>query len=233
MAGLQWRKVRRARLARPRAAAMMAGGAGRVRRAGPGGRMTTIELTLAIAALLITPGPTNTLLAVAGAERGLGRAMRLIPAELAGYLTTVTPLALLGGTLEAGAPELRPVITAVAALWILWLALGFWRKSTAGDGGDGDAAPAVTAFKVFVTTLLNPKALIFGFALLPAGASLPAAFVNFVVQIVIVATLWAGFGHLLRRADGSRAGLPAWFYRLAAAWLIIVAVLLGWRVITG
>ena len=91
----------------------------------------------------------------------------------------------------------------------------------------------MTAFKVFVTTLLNPKALVFGLVLLPAGASLPAAFVNFVVQIVIVATLWAGFGHLLRRADGSRTGLPAWLYRLAAAWLIIVAVLLGWRVITG
>jgi threonine/homoserine/homoserine lactone efflux protein len=198
--------------------------------------MTTIELTLAIAALLITPGPTNTLLAVAGAERGLVRALQLIPAELAGYLTTVTPLALLGGTLLAGAPELRPVITAAAALWICWLALGFWQKSrpaTVDDVGAVETAPAVTAFKVFVTTLLNPKALIFGLALLPAGPSLPAAFVNFVVQIVIVATLWAGFGHLLRQADRSRAGLPAWLYRLAAGWLVIVAALLAWRIVAG
>ena len=217
---------------------MMAGGAGLVRREDRG-RMTTFELTLAIAALLITPGPTNTLLAIAGAERGVTRAVRLIPAELAGYLTTVTPLALLGGTLLAAAPELRPVITSVAALWVAWLALGFWRMAraqgaAAGSGGRDDArAPAVTAAKIFITTLLNPKALVFGLVLLPAGPSLPAAFVNFVLQIVVVATIWATFGHLLRQADQTRAGLPPWLQRFAAIWLAIVATLLAYRVVSA
>lgn len=201
--------------------------------------MTTFELTLAIAALLITPGPTNTLLAVAGAERGVARAVRLIPAEIAGYLTTVAPLAVLGGTLLAAAPEVRPVITAVAALWVGWLALGFWRMARAQGGGAGSGgevdtrAPAVTAAKIFVTTLLNPKALVFGLVLLPAGPSLPAAFVNFVLQIVVVATLWATFGHLLRQADRTRAGLPPWLTRLAAIWLAIVATLLAYRVVAA
>ena len=197
--------------------------------------MTTVELTVAIAFLLITPGPTNTLLAVAGAERGVARAVRLIPAELAGYLTTVAPLALVGGTLLSAVPQLRPVLTAVAALWVAWLAIGFWRMARAQDsGGHGaDARPAVTAAKIFVTTLLNPKALVFGLVLLPAGPSLPAAFGNFVLQIVVVATLWAGVGHRLRQADRSRTGLPPWVQQQAAVWLAIVATLLAWRVVTG
>ena len=51
-------------------------------------------LTLALLALLLTPGPTNTLMALAGAERGLGGAARLIPAEIAAYLAVTLPLAL-------------------------------------------------------------------------------------------------------------------------------------------
>jgi threonine/homoserine/homoserine lactone efflux protein len=200
--------------------------------------MTHVELTLAIAALLVTPGPTNTLLAVAGAERGAARALRLIPAELAGYLTTVTPLALLGERLLDAAPQMRPVMTAVAALWVGWLAARFWRRSRAARGatpapGDSATLPAVTAAQVFVTTLLNPKALVFGLILLPAGPSLPGAFFNFIVQIVVVAALWASLGHLLRQADRSQAGLPAWLQRLAAIWLGIVSAFLAWRAIAG
>jgi len=100
-------------------------------------------------------------------------------------------------------------------------------------GRDDARAPAVTAAKIFSTTLLNPKALVFGLVRRPAGPSLSAAFVNFVLQIVVVATLWATFGHLLRQADRTRAGLPAWLQRLAAIWLAIVATLLAYRVVSA
>jgi threonine/homoserine/homoserine lactone efflux protein len=55
--------------------------------------MTGFELTVAVLVLLLTPGPTNSLMLLAGAERGLTGALRLIPAEVAGYLLTVLPLA--------------------------------------------------------------------------------------------------------------------------------------------
>jgi threonine/homoserine/homoserine lactone efflux protein len=204
----------------------------------PGPPMTTVELTLAIAFLLITPGPTNTLLALAGAEGGMTRALGLIPAELAGYLSTVTPLALLGTTLLAQAPVMEPVITATAAAWVAWLAVGFWRRAMAAGnqpGGDSAAKPpapaSVSAWAVFVTTLLNPKALVFGLVLLPAGPSLAGAFAIFVGQIVIVAALWGFLGHLLRRADRAESGLPRWILQLAAAWLAVVAGLLVLRIV--
>ncbi len=43
--------------------------------------MSLPELAAAIFLLLVTPGPTNSLVALAGAERGMGRALRVIPAK--------------------------------------------------------------------------------------------------------------------------------------------------------
>jgi len=51
-----------------------------------------VSFTLAVLALLVTPGPTNTLLAASGAIAGLARSMRLIPAELCGYLAAIATL---------------------------------------------------------------------------------------------------------------------------------------------
>ena len=68
--------------------------------------MTMSELTFAILALLLTPGPTNTLVALAASATGWGRALRLLPYEIAAYLLVTLPLALLGAlALEAVAVE--------------------------------------------------------------------------------------------------------------------------------
>lgn len=72
--------------------------------------MTLVELGLALTVLLLTPGPTNTLMLMAGAERGLARALWLIPVELAAYLAVVLPLALLAEGLAAQMGILRPVV---------------------------------------------------------------------------------------------------------------------------
>lgn len=60
--------------------------------------MTPPELSLAVLALLLTPGPTNALMLLAGAERGLAGAARLSPVALAGHFLTVLPLAVAGAT---------------------------------------------------------------------------------------------------------------------------------------
>lgn len=185
--------------------------------------METTRFTLAVLALLLTPGPTNTLLALAGMQEGLARAARLVPAELLAYLLVVLPLAAAGGALLARASLLAGAVTLGAALWVMWLAARLWRMPDAWTG-HGD----VTARRVFVTTLLNPKAPIFGLVLLPpaSAAGFPAHLGIFVACVATVAGLWAGGGALAawrgRGAPAGRAQLCV--RRIAAAWLALLSV---------
>ena len=78
--------------------------------------MSTLTFLFAVLALLLAPGPTNTLIGLAGAQHGLHRVARLIPAELAGYLTAIVPVALLGGQVLASAPGLATGLKLAAAL---------------------------------------------------------------------------------------------------------------------
>lgn len=175
--------------------------------------MTTVQLALALLGLLLTPGPTNTLLALAGAERGWRAALRLIPFEVAAYLLVVVPLATLGAAVTEALPVLRPVLAVVAGAWVMSLAIRMWRLPTAG-------APAeVTARRVFLTTLLNPKALLIGLALLP-GPDLAGRVVLFAGLIVAVAAVWAALGACMSaRADCPARSSAPLIRRLAATWL--------------
>lgn len=182
--------------------------------------MTTLDLTLAVLALLLTPGPTNSLMLLAGAERGLSGALRLIPAELAGYLLIVLPLALAGTTVLADHRALRTAVTLAAAVWVAVLAVKLWRGPEADGGGRSVGARAL-----FVTTALNPKALIFGLVLLPSPDRLMVNLALFVVLVALVALLWAGIGAALRNGTGqSRATF--FLRRLASVWLAAISVVL-------
>ncbi|MDZ4312477.1 MAG: hypothetical protein U1A24_18165 [Cypionkella sp.] len=183
--------------------------------------MTMIELTLAIFVLLITPGPTNTLLFLGGAERGHRAALWLIPAELAGYLVVVVPLTLLGAALLHDAPRARAVVAIAAGLWVAWLALKLWLPQNLPKGASG-----VSAGLVFTTTMLNPKALIFGLVLLPSPDHLVANLGLFAALVVIVAAGWAGFGAWLGGMSGHQSGPMLWFRRGASVWLSVVSLTL-------
>ena len=65
---------------------------------------------LAVLAVLATPGPTNTLMAVAGATLGLRKGLRLIPAEVAGYLTSISLLIFVFQPVVAALPVAATVL---------------------------------------------------------------------------------------------------------------------------
>lgn len=185
--------------------------------------MSFPELGLAVLALLVTPGPTNTLLAIAGAERGWRDALHLIPAELCGYLAVVVPLALIGGQVAEAAPVLRMGLTLIAALWVAWLAWSLWREPAVVRG-----SVAVTARRVAITTFLNPKALVFGLLLLPAAdtARLLANIGLFMALVVGAASAWAATGAAFRSGQPEAPqGLPPTWRRSAA---LLLAGLSAW-----
>jgi threonine/homoserine/homoserine lactone efflux protein len=181
--------------------------------------LRTLDFLFAVWALLLTPGPTNTLLALSGAATGLGRAVRLMPAELAAYLLVSVPLAVCGAELLAQWPDAARLLKLAAALWVSVLAVKLWRFEAApGTAGD------VTARRVFITTLMNPKALIIGLVLLPPGGApeFPLHLGLFAGSVLAVAGLWVGAGALLRR--GTAGATPVLFRRAAACWLAVLAI---------
>jgi threonine/homoserine/homoserine lactone efflux protein len=181
--------------------------------------MTLTVFALSLLALLVSPGPTNTLIALGGATRGFVRALPLIGAELSGYLLVITPLALFGRPLIEAHPGLSTAVRIAAAIWVMWLALRLWKRP-----GIGDAGGLVTFRQVFVTTLLNPKALVIGLALLPATTPLGLLpwLSLFAVTVMVVASGWIAAGALLGRATAGQA--PPLLRRGAAGYLGFVAV---------
>ena len=149
----------------------------------------------ALLALLLAPGPTNTLMAISGAGRGgLPRVLRLMPAELAGYLTTIVPLTLLGTELFAALPGFAMALKLAAAIWVFYLALKLWRATDAGE-----EQAEITGLRVYITTVLNPKALIIALVLLPAWHD-PAFLPRLGLLCLIVgaaALIWGAAGALL------------------------------------
>lgn len=184
--------------------------------------MSWWAFALSVVALLVTPGPTNTLLALAGAGQGVRRSLPLLVAELCAYLLTVSTLTLLLGATLARSPELMAVSRVLAAAWVLFLAVKLWGAPLFPVGGDG----GVSARRVFVTTLLNPKGLIIGTVLLPQ-LGWPEVFPwlgLFAVLVVLIALVWLTVGAVVLRRLGAYA--PRLVPRMAALTLALFSTLL-------
>jgi threonine/homoserine/homoserine lactone efflux protein len=118
---------------------------------------------LAAVTLLIVPGPTNMLLAAAGAASGWRRALPLLVAVLVAYLTAVGLIRLVLGPVVAAAPVVATILKVMVATYLAMIAVRMWLRA----GPEASAAP--TTRQIFVATLLNPKSLIFAIGILPAG----------------------------------------------------------------
>ena len=187
--------------------------------------MDLFAFSLAALSLLATPGPTNTLLATAAAAAGARRALRLLPAELGGYFLSILILRGVLGPIIAASPLLKLALHAAVALYLLYLAAMLWRHgSSEGDGGR-----PITPLRIFLTTLLNPKAGIFAFTLMPDGLGLLELrpwLTVLAVEIAAAGGGWIVLGSVLRRSF-SGVLAPRVGYRLSATVLVLLAGLLG------
>lgn len=181
--------------------------------------MTYSTFLFAVLALLLTPGPTNTLIGLAGAQSGLQSLRRLLPAELFGYLTTVVPAAWFGTMMIELWPPATGLLKLIAAAWVMYLAVGLW-----GPRSDVVRSDEVTAKRVYITTALNPKALIVAFVLLP-----PPTDAQFLLKLALfcvvasgVALIWGTFGTVAHTKVGGSNRLTA-IRRAASIWLAIVS----------
>jgi len=146
--------------------------------------------------LLLTPGPTNTLLAAYGAAFGWRAGAVMVLAEALGYALAVSFFASIAGVL-AGLPAGLAAMKLAAAAWLLFSAVQLWRARAA----ETVEAPARAFLRVLATTLFNPKAMIVGVVLVPGdgAAHLPLWISAYVLLSMTAGLAWVLAGSLLPR----------------------------------
>jgi threonine/homoserine/homoserine lactone efflux protein len=194
-------------------------------RFGYGRAMETIAFMAGAGSLLATPGPTNTLLAASGASAGVRRSLPLLAAELAGYGLAISLLRFVLGPLVTLVPVFGVAMGLAVTFYLLHLAVAFWRH----DAAEMDGAGPVTFRRVFTTTLLNPKAIIFAFTILPRTTDvfgLAPWVALLAAQISVIGACWILLGATIHKSFHSAARAKAG-YRLSALVLVAVASVVG------
>jgi threonine/homoserine/homoserine lactone efflux protein len=164
-----------------------------------------ILFTLAVLALLATPGPTNTLLMTSGATTGPASSWRLIPAEIAGYTIAILAIGFVIGPFIAESWALGMALRVCVALYLTWVATRLWRHPTA----EIDSGRLIRPRDVFIATLLNPKALLFGLGIVPLHDPHAVAYmIAFCLMVAAVGASWICLGAAIRRGLLPKAGVP-------------------------
>lgn len=158
-----------------------------------------LTMALYVALVLIMPGPTNTLLLSSGLKVGVRQTSPLIAAEALGYVTSISLWGFFLSALSVSRPWLPAIVKLLSSAYILYLAARIWRQSGALQHV---AANPVGLRDMFVTTLMNPKALLFGSTFFPLAAFQTAAdfgrtMATFLVVLVPIAIGWSYLGMLL------------------------------------
>ncbi|MDR0212944.1 MAG: LysE family translocator [Comamonas sp.] len=173
---------------------------------------------LVIATILLTPGPTNTLLASSGISQGLRRSAPLLSFECLGYVCATSLWGLVLNTTMHDYPFVINIIKVVSGLYIAKLGLRLWYQSRRDPLQE--LLVSVKPLELFIATLLNPKAVIFAMALFPVQTWLSVSnyagvMGSFVLLVASIGGLWIVFGSVLM-AGRVRWLQPQVFQRLAA-----------------
>jgi threonine/homoserine/homoserine lactone efflux protein len=183
---------------------------------------SSIAFLASATALLMVPGPTNSLIATNGAISGLRRTVFLLPAELCAYMIAIVGWGLGLGVIARYVPaaivaaKLAASATLVVSAWKLWI-----------FGGHGRYHRRTGLQDVFLVTISNPKALIFALTIVPylKDGDLRSAspyLAGLGVLILIIGVGWsaigAGLAHRLKSVVSS-----AGFARVGAVILLCFA----------
>ncbi len=106
---------------------------------------------LAVLAVLVTPGPTNTLLMTSGAIAGFRRSVPLLVGELLGYNVSIAVIGIVLGPVITAAPQFRIGIRIAAAAYLVFVGAKLWRAAPARS------VTTISARAVFLTTLTQPQ----------------------------------------------------------------------------
>lgn len=155
-----------------------------------------LVFVLSTTVLLLTPGPTNILLAAAGLEQGSRSAWFLVACELGGYLIAISIWGGLFTLMIPYYPWLSTAVRIVCSCYLFYVAVLMW----GGTREPSVSLPrAVTGTTVFMTTLFNPKGLLFASTTFPPHAfdSMQVYLTTialFACMVVPIGTAWITLG---------------------------------------
>jgi threonine/homoserine/homoserine lactone efflux protein len=145
---------------------------------------------LAGLALTGSPGPATLSLAATGAAFGAREGLGYMVGIVAGVIAVMALVASGLTGLMLALPGARPILAAIAATYIVWLA---WRIATAPPLREQARAQPPSILAGFVLALLNPKAyaamaaLFSGFVLISERPGLDAALKALVLVAIMIA----------------------------------------------
>lgn len=190
--------------------------------------MSTIDNTQAVflfevLAVLAVPGPTNSLLFVSGVTRGLRASLNLILAELVAYLISISFLVLVIEPASRIHSTVGQLLRILCSIYLAQMAVWLWRW----EEQKVQASPPISFRRVFFTTLVNPKNLVFAFLVFPSGGfnGILPYLVSFSVICTGVAYGWITSGALLHSTEVRKTHLN-WFYRGEACLLASFAIVI-------
>lgn len=155
---------------------------------------------LAIIVVLMIPGPTNALLASSAHQQGIAKASLLLPAQLLGYLYAIHLWALLIHLTQPIWPNLENLLHFFSMLYVFWLAFHLWKSSHLKT--HNQKYVGIRPRQLFISTLKNPKAILFSAGIFPAETwTDPRCFILvsaiFCLVLVPTALFWMLFGRAI------------------------------------
>lgn len=190
--------------------------------------MSVIENSQAIFVLevlgvLAVPGPTNSLLFVSGVTRGLRASLNLILAEVVAYLISISFLVLVIGPAARVHSMVGQLLRILCSIYLAQMAVWLWRW----EEQKVQASHPISFRRVLLTTLINPKNLVFAFLIFPSGGSneIFPYLATFSAICTGVANAWITAGALLHSTSVHKAHLN-WFYRGEAFVLASFAIVI-------
>ena len=180
---------------------------------------------LEVLGVLAIPGPTNSLLFVSGVTRGFGKSLILILAEVTAYLISLSFLLLVLEPVAKGHSTVTQLLRVVCSMYLAYVAVWLWRSGTQNI----DKSHPITFLRVFLTTLVNPKNLIFAFGIFPASPAESYEILPYLGSFSAIGTgvacAWIAGGALLHSAGAHKVHFT-WFYRGEACMLVGFALVI-------
>ncbi len=182
---------------------------------------------LEVLGVLAIPGPTNSLLFISGMSRGLQASLNLIFAEVGAYLISISSLVLVLEPVTRTHSIVPQLLRVACSIYLIHLAIRLWRS---GGRELLDSHP-ITVRRVFFTTLMNPKNLIFAFGIFPTPSAEPGELLPYLAGFsgicTGVASGWIVAGAMIQSNAAQQIHL-GWVYRgeafLLAGFAIVIFV---------